>query len=164
MRFKNAYQFLEKGYAEYFSLDEWPIPEDLQYVHYKVIEGLDELREAFGHPIYPSQNPDGLVRFDGSRTSRHYVGDGGWGLAVDVFPSVNVLDCWLKAIEMPQWYGIGVYLDTQHLPLQPQPMLHLDIDDSRGFRAFWVRNSGEYIKKHRDPQKFWNYLAKASER
>lgn len=156
----NAYEFIEKGYAEYFSLDEWPVPEDLRFVDYKVIEHLDNLREAFGYPIYPSQEPTGLVRTDGSVTSRHYIGDGKLGHAIDVFPSVNTLECWLQAVENTAWYGIGVYLDTNVLPLQPQPMLHLDIDNSRRNRSFWVRD-GKYVLKSKDPAKFWKKLSEA---
>ena len=84
MRIENAYQYIDEGYSLHFKLHEWPVPEDLKYVHFKVIERLDMLRDKFGHPIYPSLRPSGLVRDEGSRTSRHYIGDGGWGLAVDV--------------------------------------------------------------------------------
>jgi len=160
MIIKNAYEFIEKGYAEHFTLTEWPVPEDLRFVDYKVIEYLDDLRESFGHAIYPSQLPAGLVRNDGSQTSRHYVGDGQLGQAVDVFPSVNTLECWLKAIENRAWFGIGVYLDTNVSRMQPQPMLHLDIDNSRSSRSLWVRD-GDYIFKSTNPEKFWKKLSEA---
>ena len=160
---KNAYEFIEKGYAEHFSLEEWPDPEELKYVDYKVIENLDKLREAHGRAIIPSQHPDGLIRTSGSKTSRHYVDiqRREMGEAVDVFPKGDVRDCWIKAVENPEWGGIGVYLDTNRNRNQPGPMMHLDIDFRNGNRSFWVRNKGKYIYLADEPNNFWFFLAKA---
>ena len=87
------------------------------------------------------------------------------GLAVDVFPSVNVMDFWICAVENLHWKGIGVYLDTNVNSLQPQPMVHLDIDTrSDGQRWFWVRDNGKYIYRHIEPERYWKLLAEASTR
>jgi len=164
MNYNNAYEFIEKGYAEYFSINEWPNPEELKYVDYRVISNLDDLRETYGKPIIPSQHPRGLVRTDGSITSRHFINfnTGELGQATDVFPRGDVRDCWLKAVENPNWGGIGVYLDTIRNRNQPGPMMHLDIDFRDGHRSFWVRVRKKYIYLDHEPDNFWKYLAQAS--
>jgi hypothetical protein len=157
----NVYDYIKEGYIEHFDVDEWPVPEDLKFVDYRVIKYLDELRERFGSAIYPSQVPKGLVRRTGSTTSRHYIGDGSLGLAVDVFPSERSLDCWLEAIGMNVWTGIGVYLDTNRSRWQPGPMIHLDIDENRPKKTFWVRDGSYYVKDD-NPSKFWKLIYQAS--
>jgi len=162
MKYSNAYEYLiQNAETSSFSVDEWPRPEDLKFVKSEVIQLLDITRKRFGHPVYPSQNPDGLVRRSGSKTSRHYIGDGSMGQAVDVFPSKNVLDFWLCAVEIPSWTGIGLYLDTNINRIQPQPMIHLDIG-ARPARAFWVRDrNGKYIYKSQSSKDFWKNLSEA---
>jgi len=163
--FKNAYDYLKNTPTSNFSPSEWPVPEDLKYVNAEVLYNLDITRYAFGRSVFPSGVPDGLVRRTGSKNSRHYIGDGSLGKAVDVFPSVAVMDFWICAVENTVWQGIGVYLDTNVNRRQPQPMVHLDIDRRKhGNRVFWVRNRGEYIYKHEEPEKFWDLIAEASTR
>jgi len=165
MNYTNAYDFIKKGYAEHFSVDEWLNPEELKFVNYRVISNLDDLREEHGKAIIPSQHPRGLIRTDGSKTSRHFVDleTGKQGKAVDVFPTGDVRDCWVKAVENTNWGGIGVYLDTKRNVNQPGPMMHLDIDfRENGSRSFWVRVKREYIYLEVEPDKFWKYLAMAS--
>jgi hypothetical protein len=157
----NAYEYINSFQCKHFTVDEWPVPEDLKFVDYRVAVYLDELRGRFGSAIYPSKVPEGLVRRTGSTTSRHYIGDGSLGLAVDVFPSERTLDCWLEAIGMDVWKGIGVYLDTNRSRWQPGPMLHLDIDTTRPKKTFWVRD-GDYYVKDNDPSYFWKLIYQAS--
>lgn len=166
MIYRNALEYLSDPDTDsYFSPNEWPVPEDLQYVHAEVLYNLDKTRHAFGAPVFPSGFRGGLVRRSGSTTSRHYIGDGSLGEAVDVFPSVDVLDFWLLAVENTSWRGIGVYLDTNVNRRQPQPMVHLDIGRrEHGNRVFWVRNNGKYIYKYKEPDLFWELLAEASKR
>lgn len=157
----NAYDYINSTQCENFSVSEWPVPEDLKFVDYGVAKYLDDLRKRFGRAIFPSQVPGGLVRRTGSTTSRHYIGDGGQGLAVDIFPSERSLDCWLEAVGMDVWTGIGVYLDTEISSMQPGPMLHLDIDTSRPRKTFWVRDGNYYVKDD-DPSHFWKMIYQAS--
>lgn len=167
MIYRNAYEYLiARNHQSFFTPEEWPVPEDLKFVKAEVIYELNNTRRNFGKAVFPSRVPEGLVRRSGSRTSRHYIGDGRLGMAVDVFPSVNVMDFWLCAVENLHWRGIGVYLDTNVNSMQPQPMVHLDIDNrSHGQRALWVRDEkGVYIHKSTDPELFWELLAKASTR
>jgi len=166
MIYKNALEYLtDPDTGSYFSPKEWPVPEDLKYVSTEVLYNLDKTRHAFGAAVFPSGVADGLVRRSGSRTSRHYIGDGSLGKAVDVFPSVDVMDFWLLAIENTAWQGIGLYLDTNVNRRQPQPMVHLDIDHrEHGNRVFWVRDRDKYIYKHKEPEKFWELIAEAGKR
>ena len=164
--YRNAYEYLtDSQTGSYFNPREWPVPDDLKFVKTEVLYNLDKTRHEFGRPVFPSGVADGLVRRSGSKTSRHYIGDGSMGEAIDVFPSVDVLDFWLLCVENRAWRGIGVYLDTNKNSRQPQPMVHLDVGNrEHGKKVFWVRDNGKYIYKHKDPVRFWSLLAEASKR
>lgn len=156
----NAYEYLPN--ARNFSASEWFEPEILKLVSAQVLQELDHLRDRCGFALHPSQLSDGWARTTGSTTSRHYAG-GGLSIAGDFFPAGDVLECWVKAVEMPHWGGFGVYLDTNLNEKQPRAMMHLDL--RTGPRVFWVRNEiGDYIYKHENPQRFWENLIRARHR
>jgi hypothetical protein len=158
---RNAYEALDEDKLDYFALDEWPDPKNLKHVDARVLFALDELRERYGQRIYPSRAAGGWARFSGSQTSKHYAVDR-LCTAGDIFPAGSVLDCWMHAIQMRQWGGFGLYLDTNRNEFQPGPMMHLDL--RTGPRVFWVRNEvGSYIYKSEDPVKFWKAVARVAE-
>lgn len=141
-----------------FSPSEWPDPTVLKLVDTRVLAGLNKLRDMHGKALHPSKHPDGWSRTTGSTTSRHYA-VGRLSDAGDFFPEGDVLECWLKAIQMPEWGGFGLYLDTKKSIYQPGAMMHLDLRP--GPRVFWIRNEiGEYVLKDKEPAKFWNALAR----
>lgn len=145
--------------STHFSLSEWPDPSVLVDLDPRVITELDALRKRHGLAIHPSRHPRGFARPEPSN-SRH-SSFGRLADAADVFPEGHVLDCWALAQEGP-WGGIGVYLDTRiSPPLQPGPMLHLDLRE--GERVMWVRD-GDYIYRNTDPARFWSLIAKTAER
>lgn len=153
-----AYDYIAK--SRYFKRHEWPDPTVLAYADARLLVGLDALRDAINRPIHPSQHPEGLVRFDGSETSQHYVGNGRLSTAIDFFPEGDVRECWLHAVADPRWGGFGIYLDTKRLPRQPGPMMHLDLRG--GPRVFWVRTAtGKYIYAHKRPNMFWKLFGEA---
>lgn len=142
--------------SRWFTASEWPDPNILSLVHARVLQNLDTLRDRYGEPIHPSQHPDGWARQRGSVTSQHYA-VGRLSTAADVFPAGDVLACWLEALRMPEWGGIGLYLDTKLNAAQPGAMMHLDL--RTGPRRLWVRNEiGEYIYHHDSPKRFWDTL------
>lgn len=152
-----AYEYVQ-NYSANFALHEWSDPTVLTFVDERVLVALDDLRDRFGRPIYPSQVDAGWARMTGSPTSQHYA-DGRLATAADIFPERPVLDCWLAAIADPRWGGFGLYLDTRAAPKQPGSMLHLDLRE--GPRVFWVRNEiGQYIYKTGDAYRFWELVSR----
>lgn len=151
----NGYDAVEA--SRWFSLDEFHNPEDLFQVRGDLIHELDHLRELAGVAIHPSRDPQGLIRKDGSVTSRHYVGDGGLSTAIDVFPEGRVASFLVAAMMRMTFRGIGVYGDTKIIePYQPGPMVHLDMRP--GPVALWVRQEGEYISHALEPRRFYKLL------
>lgn len=156
----SAYDYIERGLARNFRLDEWPDPVALTMLDSRVLEGADALRDRVGRAIHPSQHLEGFARTTGSQSSRHFAGSGRMSDAGDWFPTGDIMEWWLAAVEDRRWGGIGVYLDTaiRSNPPQPTSMLHLDLRP--GPRLFWVRNeTGEYIY-HTD-RRFWKALSRA---
>jgi len=145
-----------------FTASEWPDVNVLALVDARVLQNLDTLRDRHGQAIHPSRHPDGWARASGSVTSQHYA-VGRLSTAADVFPAGDVLSCWLQALAMPVWGGIGLYLDTRLHSLQPGAMMHLDI--RTGPRKLWIRNEvGEYISESLAPQRFWDALPRVRRR
>ena len=107
----------------------------------EILIALDILREKSGVSIYPSLDPGGWARTDGSRTSRHYA-VGRLSDACDIFPKKDVYHVFRIAQEM-KFGGIGIYFDTKKTYRQPGPMLHIDL---RPNRILWARDiGGKYI-------------------
>lgn len=161
-----AYEYIAGGSSRWFTLDEWEYeptgltPEILKYVSWNVISQMDRLRDLYGMAILPSKVPGGWARFTGSAGSRHYAKHD-LAIAGDMFPTGDVLECWLKALTISAFGGFGLYLDTKRSEIQPGPMMHLDL--RLGARRFWVRKAGEYTLLHEDPKKFWKLVAEVAE-
>ncbi len=125
----------------------------LEFVDAELIRALSRFRQALGAPVTPSPVAAGWIREGGSHGSRHYIGpirrdeDGRpmstrLSTAGDVFPAGDIRTAWLVALGMPEFGGIGVYVDTRGPSGTPQPMLHLDLRP--GPRALWLRDARGY--------------------
>lgn len=152
-----AYEYVQ-WHARNFTLEEWTDPTILTFVDSRVLEALDDLRDAFGGAIFPSKRSDGWARTSGSDGSQHYA-VGRLSTACDIFPDHPVMECWLEALADRRWGGFGLYLDTLHTPTQPAAMMHLDLRP--GKRILWVRNEmGRYVYEHKDPDRFWELVSR----
>lgn len=125
----------------------------LEFTDADLVRALDTLRSRLGHSITPSPVTAGWVREGGSRGSQHYIGqitieDGEaqsqrLSTAGDIFPNCDVRDALIEALGMPEFGGIGVYLDTTGPRGTFQPMMHVDI--RTGPRQLWIRYDGQYV-------------------
>jgi len=124
-----------------FKRSEFHDPID-DHLYDHVIYFLDDYRDALGERVHPSPVSGAIVRFDGSKTSRHYA-VGRLSDAIDIFPEGNPIKAWLTAMSMPEWGGIGIYFDT-HNDGRPWVMLHLDLRPYVGhMRTVWYRLNGK---------------------
>ncbi len=136
-------------FSKYFKESEFPM-DTLAYIDPQIITTLNNLRHIYSAPIHPSPVREAWIRFDGSTTSRHYVGNGRLADAADFFPGGSIQMCWLAAQSIPEIGGIGLYPYTRHGNLNPggySPMMHIDLRPYKGsIRVFWLRRKdGSYI-------------------
>lgn len=104
---------------------------------------LDEFREKLGRRVFPSPLVGGWIRTDGSKTSRHYIGENGderLSDAGDVFPDCDIWYALIIAIQCG-FTGIGIYFDTNYGG-KLKPMMHLDTRP--GDLVIWIRDEGKY--------------------
>lgn len=139
----------------YFSDGEFPnIRTDLgtysvlNFLDASIIRQLNRFRDRLGKPVVPSPVAGAWIREGGSQGSQHYVGpirldDDGephsqrLGVAADFFPLCDIREAFMVALSMPEFGGIGVYLDT-HRNGRAAPMMHLDL--RTGTRQIWLRD------------------------
>lgn len=144
----------------------------LEFTDAEVIRAIDRFRNRLGAGVSPSPLAAGWVREEGSTGSRHYIGPiklYGNGepqsvrlsTAGDIFPYCDIREALLVALGMPEFGGIGVYLDTRGLRGTPQPMMHLDLRD--GPRQVWMRYEGEYIYPGRGQHEMDFFFRKLAE-
>lgn len=144
----------------------------LEFVDADLIRALDRFRSALGHGVSPSPVTAGWVREGGSEGSQHYTGpirvdvDGHsqvtrLSAAGDVFPHCDIRQAFLTALGMPEFGGIGVYLDTNGPKGTPQPMMHLDLRQGR--RQIWMRYEGRYIYPERGGSEMGFFFRKLAE-
>lgn len=143
----------------------------LEFTDAALVRAIDRFRAQLGHGVVPSPVTAGWVREGGSRGSQHYIGqvtieDGEaqsqrLSTAGDVFPACDIRQALLIALGMPEFCGIGVYLDTNGPSGTPQPMMHLDLRPGR--RQLWMRYQGEYIYPERGPSEMEFFFQKLSE-
>ena len=101
---------------------------------------LQSLRTQWDQSIHPSRHPDGWARMAGRPSSRHYA-VGRLSDAGDIFPTGNVINFWQMCVADQSVGGLGIYFDTRRGPLQPGPMIHIDL---RPRRLLWSRIAGVY--------------------
>lgn len=168
---------LDFSQIRYFSAREFPnIRTDvgtfsvLNFLEAGVIRALDRFRDRLGHPVVPSPVAGAWIREGGSRTSQHYVGpiklyENGepqsqrLGVAADVFPLCDIRYAFLTALSMPEFGGVGIYLDT-HRNGRAAPMMHLDL--RTGTRQIWLRDREGMLYPGRgddEMKRFWQKLA-----
>jgi len=150
-----------------FTLSEFSNCPDIERIDPRLIRALDRLRDQLGEPIHAGRKPDAFARLTGRPTSRHYA-VGRLSDAGDVFPDKGYsMRAWILAQALqepdgrPSFGGIGLYFDTRRGPLQPGPMLHLDMRP--GPRVLWARDSGRYWTASQQPRKFWQVVVDAIE-
>jgi hypothetical protein len=146
---------LDFAQVQYFSAGEFPNIRTevgtysvLTFLEASIIRALDRYRGRLGKPVVPSPVAGAWIREGGSPGSQHYVGpiklyENGepqsqrLGVAADFFPLCDIREAFLVALSMPEFGGIGVYLDT-HRNGRPAPMMHLDL--RTGTRQIWLRD------------------------
>ncbi len=126
----------------------------IKYADPQFIIALQDFRILYGKPYYPSPVSGALARFDGSKTSKHYVGDkdkierrsnandGFWeGLPIDVYHT---------AITCGLFGGIGVYFDGFY-SRKSWPRFHFDTRKN-GFKSmpliWFVKNNKYYYPQY----------------
>jgi len=131
--------------------DVWSEDPD-RYANPQIILAVDYFRHILGAPVFPSPVPGALARFDGSETSRHWVGDAEepsrQSDALDIFCGIDIRTAYLTALTMRDFGAIGVYFDT-HYRHQPHCLLHLDLRHLEASNpnqptVIWYREDGEY--------------------
>jgi hypothetical protein len=74
--------------------------------------------------------------------------------AGDIFPvRGGLLKCWLRAQEISEINGLGLYCDTKGPDGRAWPMMHFDLRPAP--RMFWVRIDSVYFNWFRSPVSFW---------
>lgn len=94
---------------------------------------LQDFRTQINSRIYPSKATGGLARFDGSKTSRHYVNlaENKLSTAFDLFFEADPQYIFYKLLCDSAFRGIGVYFDTKDNHGKPSVMFHVDTRDER---------------------------------
>jgi len=141
----------ERDYPSFPEFREFQLP--LHLVDADVLRVLQRLRDLSGVPIIPSPVYEGWARKSGHTTSRHYA-VGRLSDAADIFPvRGGLLECWLRAQEISEINGLGLYCDTVGPDGRPWPMMHFDLRPQP--RMFWVRIDSTYFNLFRSPASFW---------
>jgi len=129
-----------------------------KYMSPKILSCIQWYREILGCPFNISLANGALTRFDGRKTSEHYVivnQKSGEiekpSRAIDGFPDCNVFEAWGKALSCNIFSGVGVYFDTKNNQGEPQHMLHLDLREKP---LIWYRDGGKYFYPHKDKMFF----------
>lgn len=131
--------------------------------HHHLLQTLQWYRETLGAKIQPSKSPGALARFDGRKTSMHFIDledfaksdEEKRSKALDVFCTTHIFKAWTVAMNFMLWSGIGVYFDTKGNNGEPWPMLHFDL---RLHPLIWYRDQGEYFYPHKDKDFYTNLL------
>ena len=133
-----------------FSIKE--IPQHVSpYMSRLILSRIQIYRNLLECPFNISMAHGALIRFDGSKTSEHYVIKTTTGQieklsrAIDGFPDCDIFKAWTITLSSGMFTGVGVYFDTRNNHGVPQPMLHLDL---RSTPLIWYRNGGEYFYPH----------------
>lgn len=129
-----------------------------KYMDKLILSRIQIFRNLIECPFNISMSAGALIRFDGSKTSEHYVviKSGPYkteksSKAIDGFPSCNIFKAWTTALSSGLFSGIGVYFDTSNNYGMSQPMLHLDL---RPKSLIWYRDKDEYFYPHKDKDFF----------
>lgn len=120
---------------------------------------LDFFRSELGSPVYPSPLEAGWIRTDGSKTSRHYIGENGderESDAGDVFITCDPFYALITAVRCG-YTGIGLYFDTQY---KSKPMVMMHLDTRPGTPVVWTRVDGEYTTIYPRPDTNFSTLLK----
>ena len=125
-------------YPSFPEFKKYGTPMDL--IDADLILVLQRLRAMSGIPIIPSPDTEGWARTRGDHDSRHYAVDR-LSDAGDIFPSRGrCLDLFLRAQQMQEIGGIGIYSDTRGPDGNPWPMIHIDLRPYYRKRTIWARS------------------------
>jgi len=129
---------------------------DLGLVDARVFLYAQKIRTAINAPISPSWAKGGTGFHRANSLSSQHSCIGRLSTAGDWFPERGfVFKAWLSAIQCDEIGGIGLYNDTTGNDGKPQDMFHIDFRD---YRIIWIRDNGEYIYYHKEPDKFLTVL------
>ena len=135
----------KEDYPNFPEFEKYRIP--LDRVDANLIVVLQRLRTISGVPVYPSPDPEGWARTRGDKESRHYS-IGRLSDAGDIFPARGYcIDLFLRAQELPEIGGIGIYSDTRGPDGNPWPMIHIDLRPHDRTRTIWTRTGAIYGRK-----------------
>lgn len=151
-----ASELHKSEYKDFPEFEKYGIP--LQYIDAALISLLQQIRTRTGIPIIPSPVREGWVRFDGSKTSRHYASNR-LSDAGDIFPQrERVTELWLRMQAVKRIGAIGLYADTKGPDGKPWPMIHFDLRETKD-KILWARD-GNYYYLPQNREEFWRTLVK----
>jgi len=152
--------------VNHFSLtgDRWPEDPD-KYLSPAALGAIDRYRNVLGVSVSPSPVTGALARFNGSETSRHFVGDAEdpirFSDALDLFVETDIRTAFLTAMTVREFGGIGVYFDTVFRG-QSHCLMHLDIrhitDRTDSPTIIWYRENHEYYYPLRNEEASKRFL------
>lgn len=124
----------------------------------QILENVQKYRSILNRPFSISSAYGALFRFDGRKSSEHYVIVDPItdrlikpSTAIDGFPYCNIFQAWTLALSSGLFGGIGVYFDTKNNHGDYGPMLHLDL---RQNNLIWYRSNGIYYYPGKDTDFF----------
>jgi hypothetical protein len=157
----------------YFDADDFS-EDPNSYCETEMIYRLDYFRMKYEQKIWPSPVSGATARFDGSKTSQHYVDitKNIYSKALDVFPEGYPIDVYNHALSLRLFNGIGIYLDTKGPDGLPWVMFHFDMRNvgyKYGVPIIWIVEkvfdsiTQKTINKYRYPQQpqnshYWSLL------
>lgn len=114
-----------------------------RYAKSQLIYAIDQIRDWYGHRVFPSPHPGALARFDGSPESRHYA-VGRLSDANDLFPDGDPREFFLLTLSSDLFGGIGIYWDTYYEG-EHKYMFHLDkrplgVGHNRKTALIWIHD------------------------
>jgi hypothetical protein len=153
-------------HVNFFSKDEFNEDPD-KYAEPQLIYALSHFRINLNECVFVSPVKGAFARFDGSKTSQHFVDSkehpSKKSTGIDVFPEgipIAIFSCLLNQRLIK---GIGIYLDTTGNDGHPWVMFHIDIRKT-GFKnlpLIWFCTKDNGINKYYYPQtnpEYWSFL------
>lgn len=137
---------------KFFSKNEFDVNSQ-EMISFDLLYALDKLRGILGSAIYPSPASGAIVRpYEGGSKSWHCIipGRNKYGMAIDLFPTISIIDTALVAVSIPEIQGIGIYPFWRWGAKELIGGVHIDIRPPKA--------SGEKVVWWRDAEGVYRYL------